>query len=562
MPRSLRSSVVFVLTGVVTFVELIQQLSNMHKVLQMTALPVWDGTEPTVQAKSTTPSSFDAKMGTLDFDVDFHYLNQSVSSPPNATVAEQLGSINASKFVAFAEIAFTGDSNEALNSTESNGPGSVPAGSSPAGDRLPIAEQQAARDEAIVYAVNNASLPDVGKLEDSVVVSPQQSTSQTFNMNSSSSRPTTLVSMWDRSTIVPQWMKDYVQWHYQVRSQLNESNWDQHRYLVLRCLETDHVCGGASDRLQSIPTLLRLASMSNRLFFIHWNRPAALEHFLVPPTMTSENSSVVYYGLDWRVPSFLLEERANNQTLLDLPNRKVLAMHPERALFNRLANYRVVGARLQEGDGNAQLYDSFVVPGIEPDFDTVYHDTWRLMFTPSAPVEALIEETMAQLDLQPNNYTAVHVRSLYVRDHSNNEFITQNAVNCATNLRPDDSPIYVASDSPTVVAKAVEYGQSVPLSSQQHRRRRVVGRLNGTTPLHIDRGADFRSKSTDWQNRPPSDFYDVFVDLYLLGLSSCVARNVGGYGKWGRRLSFNHSCTVEYHRTVCDYTPQDYRTVR
>jgi hypothetical protein len=547
MPRSLRSSTVFVLTGVVTFAELIQQLSDMHKVLQMTALPVWDGTEPTVQAKSAAPNSFDAKMGTLDFgnDANFHYLNQSMSSPPNATVTEPLGSINASKFMAFAEIASAGDSNASLISTEVNGPGSVPAGSST------VLEQEAAREQSVITGpIGNATLPDIGKLGDSVVVS----FSPTFNANSSSSRPITLVSMWDRSSIVPQWMKDYVQWHYQVRSQLNESNWDQHRYLVLRCLETDHVCGGASDRLQSIPTLLRLASMSNRLFFIYWNRPAALEHFLVPPTVTSGNSSVVYYGLDWRVPSFLLDERANNQTLLDLKNRKVLAMHPERALFNRLANYRVVGARLQEGDGNAQLYDSFVVPGIEPDFDTVYHDTWRLMFTPSAPVEALIEDTMAQLDLQPNNYTAVHVRSLYVRDHSNNDFITHNAVNCATNLRSDDSPIYVASDSPAVVAKAVEYGQSVPRSSQQHRRRRVVGRLNSTTPLHIDRGADFRSKSTDWQNRPPSDFYDVFVDLYLLGLSSCVARNVGGYGKWGRRLSFNHSCTVEYHRTTCNYT--------
>jgi hypothetical protein len=397
------------------------------------------------------------------------------------------------------------------------------------------------------------------------VLPPQAKTSS----SPSRATVTTEASIWDQSTILPQWMKDYVTWHHQVRKSLNTTNWEKYQYLVLRCLRSDHVCGGASDRLQPVPLAIRLAQMSQRVLFIYWDRPAHLEEFLVPPTTLDSSApgsgdSNILYGLDWRVPSFLMEPLSGNDSpsLLDLEHRRTVASHPDQALRHRLKGERVVGIRLQFSDGGSSMYNSFISnvtedptdPSDQGRFDAIYHETWRLLFAPAPPVAELIDQTMGELDLQPNNYTAVHVRSLYVKDTSSDESMVRNAVNCGTTLQPDHRfPIYVASDSPAVVAGAVEYGKSVSLSSPQVRRR-VVGRINGTTPLHIDRGADFRTRSTDWTGRPPSDFYDVFVDLYLLGQSSCVAHNIGGYGKWGNRLSFNHSCTIKYTRETCSYS--------
>ena len=91
-------------------------------------------------------------------------------------------------------------------------------------------------------------------------------------------------NLWDESPVIPMWMKDYFVWHReQLADHLHEQSWETNRYLVIRCLESDKVCGGASDRLQSVPKFIQLANASRRLLFIKWTKPAALEEFLVPP---------------------------------------------------------------------------------------------------------------------------------------------------------------------------------------------------------------------------------------------------------------------------------------
>ena len=56
-------------------------------------------------------------------------------------------------------------------------------------------------------------------------------------------------------------------------------------------------------------------------------------------------------------------------------------------------------------------------------------------------------------------------------------------------------------------------------------------------PLHLD-------KAERIDKREPYEFYDTFVDLYLLGMSKCVTYNRGGYGQWASLISYNVSC---YH---------------
>ena len=90
----------------------------------------------------------------------------------------------------------------------------------------------------------------------------------------------------------------YFAWHAEERKRLNQKNWRSYKYLVVRCLAIDEKCGGAADRLQSVPLAILFASLSGRFLLIHWERPCSLEEFFVPPKG----------GLDWRMPSWLHEK--------------------------------------------------------------------------------------------------------------------------------------------------------------------------------------------------------------------------------------------------------------
>jgi hypothetical protein len=87
---------------------------------------------------------------------------------------------------------------------------------------------------------------------------------------------------------LPDWVKQYAAWHKQERERYieakrnNSSSADEVRFLISRCLEHD-ICGGASDRLQDMPYNLMLANQTNRVLLVRWEKPARLEHYLVPP---------------------------------------------------------------------------------------------------------------------------------------------------------------------------------------------------------------------------------------------------------------------------------------
>jgi hypothetical protein len=111
-------------------------------------------------------------------------------------------------------------------------------------------------------------------------------------------------NLWDNSTEIPPWMKEYFRWHAQELRLLTAENYKSQKCLVLRCLATDQTCGGASDRLKPLPILIKLAAQSKRIFFIYWSRPCLLEEFLVP----------VAGGLNWTVPEWLVPELARGKS--------------------------------------------------------------------------------------------------------------------------------------------------------------------------------------------------------------------------------------------------------
>jgi hypothetical protein len=322
----------------------------------------------------------------------------------------------------------------------------------------------------------------------------------------------------------PEWMNEYFAWHGEERTRLTQKNWKTYKYLVVRCLDVDDKCGGASDRLQSLPLAILFASLSGRLLLIHWERPCPLQEFLVPPKG----------GLDWRMPSWLHEK-------LDYAHAIVIVMTAFKPV---MMNTPLVTMRHQKFW--PEFYDQRKLQH-ERSYQDVFHAVWQRVFEPTLPIQALIEKHMREMNLAKGKYVAVHVRAKYIRDLTKDTKGIENALNCASTLRPG-YPIYVASDSTQVIRMAMEYGQSKGAT--------VVARTDEHEPLHLDRGAAFlnhRNRRGAWQDHSASQYYDVFIDLYLLGDSECLTHGYGGYGRLGSLLSYNQTCSINHMEEICTW---------
>ena len=330
--------------------------------------------------------------------------------------------------------------------------------------------------------------------------------------------------LWEGETTLPEWMKAYFRWHKETQSRLLMSMGDfdkfkEFRFMILMCHEKSTKCGGTADRLSAMPFLLRLAAKSRRLFFIYWGRPCALEEFLVPPVG----------GMDWRVPSRLKDK------LLSHAN---FGATEEDLLSLVGTDLTVVTCRFQSHDHGSIYFDKAKRTS-EKTFSEVTRDAWKVLFTPSPGVSRRIVSLLNEIHLRPGNYVAAHLRALYAvkdRDPELVTFWTQNAVNCSSQLGPHE-PIFFAADNRAATLWAQRYGAQMGVNVLVRKGR------DQAEPLHLD-------KATDWRNREPSEYYNAFVDLYLLSLSQCVTYGMGGYGKFASYLSYNASCAMQHHTAL------------
>jgi hypothetical protein len=167
--------------------------------------------------------------------------------------------------------------------------------------------------------------------------------------------------------------------------------------------------------------------------------------------------------------------------------------------------------RFQSHSAGAEYFDENRPYG--PTFDEVYHELWRMVFTPVPLIQKIIEDKMEETGLVPGQYAAAHVRALYGIEERELFYIrdwTFNSLNCASMLYPG-GPTFFASDSSIAVAFAEYYGDL--------KKSKIVVRKHDNPPLHVD-------KTSKWRGRKASDYYDTFVDLYLLGMSRCVTYNM------------------------------------
>eukprot|EP00934_Nitzschia_sp_Nitz4_P003302 Nitzschia sp. Nitz4//scaffold113_size70149//10443//11767//NITZ4_005940-RA/size70149-snap-gene-0.134-mRNA-1//1//CDS//3329533311//3292//frame0 len=347
--------------------------------------------------------------------------------------------------------------------------------------------------------------------------------------------------LWKLSDHIPTWMNvlvlmnlsdtlniDYFEWHRDQRAKFSLDAWesaDRPRVLVMQCLrQSDEKCGGTADRLKPFLFILREAAITKRLLFIHWTLPAPLEEFLLPPE----------HGIDWRAPAWfapIIEDEVSS------PGWKVARFKVFKKAVRGDSPF--LRSRIQSIYGGAEEYDQELLPG-ESTFDQVYHDVWRVLFTPSPPIREIIEGYMNEWHLTPGNYAAAHLRALYARIQNRTDeeatLLTQNSLNCASKLRPG-GPFFFSSDHSPSIQFALDYGKR--MNVQVFARPQDFNQL----PLHLD-------KASDILNRKPQEFYDTFVDLYLMGMSRCLTYNRGGFGTWALLLGYNSSCVHNQKTTA------------
>lgn len=365
--------------------------------------------------------------------------------------------------------------------------------------------------------------------------------------------------LWDRPELmIPEWMKDYFRWHRWKRSTWkdpasdNNEDWrESERWLISQCLmsQDKRKCGGTADRLKPIPTLLRTAYENKRVFLIRWTRPAPLEEFLLPPAG----------GFDWRIPPAL------DEYIEDKSKGKRLAT--KRLILEYAANgLSLVRARYQTGTPdksyNELVFDTNSTElgaqdnqeqfGFEPLFSRV----WSVLFTPSPPIQEILQSRLSSLGLVPNEYVASHLRALYAVDDRPLDEIhtfTENALACATNVYPG-VPIFFASDAAQALEHAQNFnGKQVQDDANQTIRLKVVtaaddkkASASGETPNN-DNSTLNHPWHLDSYIGPVENFYDTFVDLYMLAMAGCVTYGKGGYGHWGMLIGGHTQCQLRQH---------------
>lgn len=110
---------------------------------------------------------------------------------------------------------------------------------------------------------------------------------------------------------------------------------------------------------------------------------------------------------------------------------------------------------------------------------------------------------------------------------------TMNAINCASQLLPG-RPVYFASDATFAKHEAKAYAERTNHS--------VI-----VFPIHLEFAT----------NKTVSNYYPVFLDLFLMANGRCVSYSKGGYGVWGSLLSSNASCSSSHLRQKCAWKDAD-----
>ena len=381
----------------------------------------------------------------------------------------------------------------------------------------------------------------------------------TINSLRAEERPLTRTQSIAHNERIPSWLIEYFSWHKEMRLNFPDRQLFEHpdapKVLVRVCVWQ---CGGLNDRLSGLPLDIYIANSSRRILLIKWTFPHNLEEFMVPNSINWTVPSGV--GLDGNkeiklIPQFAYH-RGGGPGMLE-------AM--AQVCTGDLATKKVVRSSCLAGDGEvAYLQES-------PVFGYIFHS----LFQPSPPVQAKMNHISKAYNLVHGLYTAVHCRIRHPKgvprcqglvgreggpaDRSGLSFqqnftrgrcnpnekgllvgsykdfavtIATHAMDCAHYISPESVvAIYFMSDSNDTVAAMI--GQDSPFAGSGVAIASSYSAFEVT--LHIDR-----------QHSPNvSDYYGVFVDLFLASQAQCVSYGIGNYGIMATKIS-GTNCTIQH----------------
>jgi hypothetical protein len=319
---------------------------------------------------------------------------------------------------------------------------------------------------------------------------------------------------WQHSQTIPDWLKEYFEWHNQVAPTITEDNWQtEHNYLVMTCLGGE-VCGNVAHRLRPIMGMLRVTADSKRILYIHWDMPDRLETFLHPPKRG---------GIDWIIPQYIMWKVRKSHQQKDINSIHKQAFQDDR---------RVVTVMFNDDTFAEPYYNDRRKDG-EKAASEALKDTWDVLFRPSFLLTERINESLRLMGLQAGEYATAHIDyETEPKDDAEQEQLrlkVEHAMNCMSQLRPG-GPFLVAAQTYAIAREAIVYGK-------QHN---VV--------VHSKQIAHDTSTV-------PKDLVLSFVEIMLMINSRCVAYNRGGYGQLGYLLGYNYNCRIKYSATQdCKWT--------
>jgi hypothetical protein len=335
---------------------------------------------------------------------------------------------------------------------------------------------------------------------------------------------------------------DYFDWHREQTISLNECNFRDYRFMILRCSSVERKCGGVADRLKSIPFFIAAAAVSKRIFLIRWERPSKLEEFLIPNE------------INWSVPDWMYEKV---NSFIDSPDAYYIPTGSKIVSgIKKYTDVIIIEGLIQDYFGGSSLYYKW---DCEMDinkqfnetyykkyndmagwhsYDAIFRDLFFSVFEPSPPVAKLVLDKMESANLIPGQFATSQYRAFYAienKKHSmeKSDLISKatNALNCASKLQPG-APIFFASDSHVAVLSARKM-------AEDNNNRHIVTFDDEQEALHLD-------KKDQWKSGNIADFFPTFVDLLIMAEAKCMSLGVGGFGRFANILSRDSNCVIRH----------------
>lgn len=401
---------------------------------------------------------------------------------------------------------------------------------------------------------------------------------------------------------LPKWITAYFDWHASMLKKFPGdeifTNPDAPPSIIRKCI--DGLCGGLHDRLGQLPMDLYLANQTKRMLFIHWIKPYAAENFLVPPDPTLPG---VKYSFDWRMPEYWavgtkcekrkdclskwfrmpeLEGNVQGQRKLGTFEKSGYELIEEgihnltEGIFKdkKVVQFEIL-THLQEGHLETKLQELGETDMIHktPSFGKIF----LAFFSPSKPVQTMLDDTNEKLGLISQEYSAVHCRVRHPFGYSRGqtfggkfagkadryipEFVAEfkdtmvetaiTAIKCAATIDAKNK-MYLMSDMSDLVDYMAfnvtddKYVSSHPEWFQDQSSTNataknlmskfdIVARPQNTPNLHID-----KARMTAVEN-----YNGAFVDLFLGIHANCVSYGIGFYAAFAAKIS-GTQCIVKY----------------